>query len=98
MRIQITPEDFKRAKLIKPGWFPLLIKEVSDELNSKKDAMNSVLDTEIADKESEFFGVPIKHWLSEKAATMPGGLVAFFKAFNPTASEMAVADFETSDT
>lgn len=98
MRIQITPDDFKRAKLVKPGWFPVLIKEVVDELNNKKDAMNSVLDIEIADKESEFFGVPIKHWLSEKAATMPGGLVAYFKAFNPGASEATAADFETIDT
>lgn len=98
MRMQLTPDDFKRAKLIKPGWYPVLIKEVTEELNSKKDAMNTILDTEIADRESEFFGVPIKHWLSEKGVAMPGGAVQYYKAFNPkhNESELAEADFEAT--
>jgi hypothetical protein len=96
MRMQITPDDFKRAKLIKPGWYPFLIKEMTEELNSKKDATNIVLDTECADKESEFFGVPVKHWISEKGVAMPGGGVSFAKALNPGLDETKMVDFDFS--
>lgn len=93
-RLQIAPEDFKRAKLVKPGWYPTLIKEVAEELNSKKDAMNIVLDLECADRESEFMGVPAKHWLTEKY--IPGS-VALVKAFNPKLNEAAVVDVEFNE-
>jgi hypothetical protein len=96
-RLQITPDDFKRAKLVKPGWYPTLVLEVTEELNSKKDAMNVVFDVENADKESEFFGVPCKHWLSEKGVHMPGGAVAVAKAFNPGLAEDKLADIEFGD-
>jgi len=93
-RMQINPEDFKRAKLVKPGWYPTLIKEVVEELASDKQSMNIVLDIENADKETEFIGVPAKHWLTEK---FPQGAVALVKAFYPTISESAVADIEFGD-
>lgn len=96
-RLQITPDDFKRAKLVKPGWFPTLIKEVTEELNSKKDAMNIVLDCENADSVSEYLGVPVKCWLSEKGVSMPGGAVALAKAFNPKMPESEVANVEFGD-
>ena len=84
IRVQITPDSFKRAMLVKPGWYPTLIKSVSEELNSKKDAMNVVLDCENADDESEFHGVPCKHWLSEKGHAYAGGMASFARAFNPS--------------
>lgn len=93
-RLQITPDDFKRAKLVKPGWYPTLIKEVAEELNSKKDGMNIVVDIENADNKSEFMGVPAKSWFTEK---FPQGAVAFAKAFNPTMPENALADVEFAD-
>jgi hypothetical protein len=93
-RMQISPDDFKRAKLVKPGWYPTLIKTVIEELNSKKDAMNTVLDCENADLESEFKEVPVKHWLSEKGVSMPGGAVALAKAFNPKMNELEMQDIE----
>lgn len=93
-RLQITPEDFKRAKIVKPGWYPTLILKVDEELNSKKDAMNIVLDVENADKESEFFGVPAKHWLTEKY--IPGS-VALAKAFNPSMNEKELQEVEFGD-
>ena len=95
--LQITPDDFKRAKLVKPGWYPTLIKEVTEELNAKKDAMNVVLETENADNKSEYLGVPCKHWLSEKGVSMPGGAVALAKAFDPGLSEEGVATIEYGD-
>jgi len=93
-RMQITPDDFKRAKLVKPGWYPTLIKEVSEELNAKKDGMNIVLDIENADNKSEFVGVPAKCWFTEK---FPQGAVSFSKAFNPAMSEAAIADVEFAE-
>src|SRR5262245_43406732 len=83
IRMELTSDDFKGARIIKPGWYPLFLKEFSEELNSKKDAMNVVVDTIIFDSESEFFDTPVKHWFSEKAVRMPGGAVSFFKAFVP---------------
>lgn len=94
IRMQISPDDFKRAKLVKPGWYPTLIKTIIEELNSKKDAMNVVLDCENADRESEYFNVPVKHWLSEKGVSMPGGAVAFAKAFDPKMDETSIQDVE----
>lgn len=93
-RFQINPDDFKRAKLVKPGWYPTLLKSIVDEQNSKKDGFNSVIDAENADRESEYMGVPVKHWLSEKGVSMPGGAVAMFKAFNPGVPEDKMADFD----
>ena len=97
IKMQLTPDDFKRAKLVKPGWYPTLIKTVTEEPNSKKDANNVVLDCENADPESEFREVPVKHWLSEKGVSMPGGAVAFSKAFDPKMSEDAIADVQFDD-
>lgn len=91
IRLSITPDDFKRAKIVKPGWYPTLIKDVTEELNSKKDGMNIVLEVENADNESEFFEVPSKVWLTEKFVQ---GAVALVKAFNPKMNEKAVADVE----
>lgn len=96
-RLQITPDDFKRAKLVKPGWYVTLIKTVTEELNSKKDATNIVLECENADKDSEYLGVPVKHWCSEKGVSMPGGAVSVIKAFNPKISEESMADVEFSE-
>lgn len=93
-RLTITPEDFKRAKIVKPGWYPTLIKEVVEELNAKKDGMNIVMDVENADKDSEYMGVPAKLWFTEK---YPQAAVALAKAFNPKMSENELVDFEFND-
>lgn len=94
MRMSITPDDFKRAKLVKPGWYPTLIKHMVKELNSKKDAENIVLDLENADKESDYFEVPCKHWMSEKAVSFPGGAASLAKAFNPKMDESKMQDVD----
>jgi len=93
-RLQITPEEFKRAKMVRPGWFPSLIKEVTLELSKDKQSHNIVLDLENADNESEFIGVPAKHWLTEKYIQ---GVVSFVKAFDPDIPEDRIADIEFSD-
>lgn len=94
IRIQITPDDFKRSKIVKPGWYPTLIREITIEINSKKDANNVVLDCENADNESEFYQVPVKHWMSEKVPYMPGGLVGLALAFDPKMDQTKIADVD----
>lgn len=90
-RLQINPEDFKRAKIVKPGWYPTIIKDVNLEPNSKRDGENIVLDVENADNKSEFLGVTAKVWFTEK---FPQGSVNFVKAFFPNTDETQVADVE----
>lgn len=97
MRMQIDPTDFLRAKLVKPGWYVTFLKEMVDEPNSKKDGFNTVLDAELAEKTSEFYGVPVKHWFSEKGVSMPGGAVAFVLAFNPKMDQSKSQDQELKD-
>lgn len=96
-RLNITPDDFKASKLVKPGWYPTLIKDVNEELSAKKDSTNIVLDLENADRESEFYGVPCKHWLSEKGVRFPGGAAALTRAFFPSQDENKVANVEFND-
>lgn len=97
MRMQIDPTDFLRAKLVKPGWYVTFLKDMVDEPNSKKDGFNTVLDAELAEKGSEFYGVPVKHWFSEKGVSMPGGAVAFILAFNQKLDQSKQADIELRD-
>jgi len=96
-RLSISPDDFKRSKSVKPGWYVTLIKDVTEELSSKKDSMNIVLDCENAERDSEFYKVPCKHWLSEKGMAFPGGAASVAKAFNPTLDESKMADIEFAD-
>lgn len=93
-RLQISPEDFKRAKLVKPGWYPTLIKDVNEELAKDKLSQNIVVDLENSDKESEFLGVPAKHWFTEK---FPQGGVTFLKAMIANIDESKMADVEFSE-
>lgn len=91
IRLSITPDDHKRSKIVKPGWFPTLIRDVNLEPNSKRDGENIVVDVENADNKSEFLGVPAKVWFTEK---YPRGYVAFCKAFQPSMDENVVSEFD----
>lgn len=94
IRLQINPEDFKRAKLVKPGWYPTLIKDIQEELAKDKTSMNVVLDVENADTTTEYAGVPAKHWFTEKFVQ---GVVSFAKAMNPGLDEAQVATVPFDD-
>jgi hypothetical protein len=96
-KLFISRDDMLRAKLVKPGWYPTLITDVNEELSSKKDSTNIVLNLENADRDSGFFSVPCKHWLSEKGVSFPGGAAALAKAFNPNLDEEKGAEIEFGD-
>ena len=66
--LQLKSADILRSKLVTPGWQPIEVVKVSFE-PAKSDggaSMNHVLDHEIS--EGEFAGVPLRDWISEKAA------------------------------
>lgn len=94
MRMTINPDDFLRAKLVKPGWYILFLKEMVDEINSKKDGFNVVTDVEIAEQDSEFYGVPVKHWFSEKGISMPGGAISLILAFEPKINQSSMQEVD----
>jgi hypothetical protein len=96
-RLSISPDDFKRAKLVKPGWYPTLLVNIEEELAKNKESMNIVLDCENADRDSDFYGVMCKHWLSEKGVSYAGGAVSLAKAFTPTMDESKVNNVEYGD-
>lgn len=93
-RLTINPEEFKRAKLVKPGWYVTLVRDINEEMNSKKDGNNIVVDVENAEPGSEFIGVPAKLWFTEKFVQ---GIVAYVKAFTPGLDEAKAQDFEFND-
>ena len=81
MSFSITKEDLMRSKAVKPGLYLLTIKNISQG-PGKNDPSSTVttIDFEIKDStagDKEFIGVPVKHWISEKAAGYASG---FFEA------------------
>lgn len=75
IKLNITPDDVKRNKLIKPGWFNFRITEVKEEPAADKQSVNIVIDLE--GLEGDSLGVPVRHWFNEKA---PGFAIPFVKA------------------
>lgn len=99
IKFTITDDDVRRSRLVKPGWYPTLISDVNLELSSKRDSNNVVLDGELADKTSEFYRVPFKHWLNEKGKNFPGGMVSFATAMmggKMPDQKLTEVDFETA--
>ena len=88
-RLQITPADVKASKLVKPGWYLTKIVKYSYELNKAKDAYNHVY--EVVGAEGDANGVPLKLWMSEKAARFH---IPFIVACGGTVNEETGIDFE----
>lgn len=93
-RLTINPDDIRRAKIVKPGWYPTLLKAVTEEPNAARTGTNIVWDVECADDKSEFYEVPAKLWFPD---SFPQSSVALVKAFNPKLDEKAVHDIEFAD-
>lgn len=77
----ITKDDLLRSKLVTPGWYTLRIKNITQGPGKKdENAMTTRFDFEIVDGAlKEFIGVPISHWLSEKA---PGMAIPLLQALS----------------
>lgn len=82
IRMNITPQDVKSQKLVRPGWYLVKILEIKEELAKDKESTNIVLD--VVGNEGDAMGVPIKVWFSEK---FPAGAIGFVKACGGRVSE-----------
>lgn len=88
-RFQVTPQDVKRSKILRPGWYLAKVTKVALEDAKDGQSKNIVLDFE--GLEGDSLGVPFKTWVSEKA---PGLAVPIIKAFGGQVSETEGADFD----
>jgi len=75
IRMNITPQDVKAQKIVRPGWYGAEIKEVRQEVASDKESMNTRID--IVGLDGDAMGVPIPTWFSEK---FPQSAIPFIKA------------------
>jgi hypothetical protein len=75
IRMNITPQDVKAQKIVRPGWYPVEIKEVKEELASDKESTNVRVNVEGLDGDAK--GVPVPTWFSEKFTQ---GAIPFVKA------------------
>lgn len=82
IRMNITPQDVKSQKLVRPGWYLVEIKEVKQEMASDKSSYNTRVDVEGLDGDAK--GVPVPTWFSEKFAQ---GAIPFVKATGGRVSE-----------
>lgn len=89
LRFQVTPQDVKRSKSVRPGWYLAKVTKVALEDAKDGQSKNIVLDLE--GLEGDALGVPFKTWVSEKA---PGLAVPIIKAFGGQVSEETGAEFD----
>ncbi len=79
MIFSISREDVLRGKTVEPGWYPCMVKEVSQEPASTDGSTNTIVDFTVTD--GPFKDVPLRRYFSEKA---PGFAVNFLKALGAT--------------
>jgi hypothetical protein len=89
LKFQVTPQDVKRSKSVRPGWY--LAKVTKVELADAKDGQSKNIVLDLEGLEGEANGVPFKTWVSEKA---PGLAVPIIKAFGGQVSEESGAEFD----
>jgi len=88
-RFQVSPQDVKRSKSVRPGWYEAEVTGVKVEDAKDGQSKNIVID--LLGKEGDAMNVPFRTWVSEKA---PGLAVPIIKAFGGTVSEDEGADFD----
>ena len=75
-KMTITEEDLLRSKIVTPGWYKAVVKDINQEQAADGQSLNTIVDI-IVTEDGEFKGVPLKRYFSEKA---PGFSVTFFEA------------------
>lgn len=89
MRFQVTPQDVKRSKIVRPGWYLCKVTKVA--LEDAKDGQSKNIVIDLEGQEGDVMGVPFKTWVSEKA---PGLAVPIIKAFGGKVTEEEGSDFD----
>ena len=73
----ISKEDLLRSKIVKPGVYTLLLKNVT-EGPGKNDPLSNTITLDFVIEsgvDPAAVGVPVKYWLSEKAAGLATGFL-----------------------
>lgn len=81
----ITREDMLRSKVIEPGWYKVVIKNVTQEPAKTDGSTNTWVDMVITDGPSK--DVPLRKNFSEKA---PGFAVPFLAALGTSVGEQGM--------
>lgn len=92
MRLNVTPQDMKASKIVKPGWHILEITENVTKPNKEGDAMN--VEFSFVGAEGDAKDVPFKYWLSEKA---PGFSIQLLTALGFKLSETEANTIDIKD-
>lgn len=87
IRLGIDAKAVKASKLVRPGWFIVLVEGVKEELAKDKESTNIVVD--VVGQEGDADGVPVKTWFSEK---FPQGGIPFVRACGGQISEETGVD------
>jgi hypothetical protein len=94
-KLNITPEDLKKAMVCDANWYPVNIDSVTEETNKKGDAQNIIIDMTVLPSEDEdknkFAGVTLRRYFSEKA---PGMASNFIVACGGTIDTETGGEFE----
>lgn len=64
--ITIGREDVLRGKTLDPGWYPVTVKVVNEEISSKGDSTNYIVDLTV-DAPADIAGTPLRVYFNEKA-------------------------------
>lgn len=75
IRMNITPNDVKAQKLVRPGWYNARIEGVKQEIAADKASHNTRID--VIGLDGDATGVPIPTWFNEKFAQ---GAIPFVRA------------------
>ena len=74
-RVTFTNEDLLRAKLVPPGWYPLLVSKYQEDQAGTDGSALYVYEIKVDG--GNFNGVPLRYQISEKAQGMG---IEFFEA------------------
>jgi hypothetical protein len=89
LRFQVTPQDVKRSKVVRPGFY--LARVTAVKLEDSKDGQSKNIVIDLEGEEGDAKGVPFRYWVSEKA---PGLAVPIIRAFGGKVSEEEGSDFD----
>ena len=75
--LTLTRETILRGKIVDPGWYRCVVKDVNEDLTKSGDSTNYLVDLTIISPK-KFEGVPLRRLYNEKAM---GFAIDYFKAF-----------------
>lgn len=85
--VEFTRTDILRGKVLEPGWYPMEVKSVTEEVSSKGDSTNYVVELEVLSP-AHVVGTPLKVYFNEKAK---GRMIPFVNACGADVNDKTVS-------